>query len=321
LTLAHRRQHRNFHSAPEYQYVHHPHPRPAPSPPLHHRHHQSTAALTMMPSLATTCLPPPARGSSPASLWASQHPNILPPMSISPSKKRQLPQVPPFQRRESGVYPARISAHLYHRHQRIPDAMEMYSDSEITTPRTAYDKMFYPHPARPSSSTGNNLHRQHRGSRPEDTGRRASSLARSMFSPLERETAALISQQTLDEQDSGLESVRFESRNEQARRESIEFIPRRSRRSLLLEQRMYESEGGVGYDRGERDWANRLSQQHRSLDHTTSSRDQVIMREMKEGSETGSAARDVEERIGSSGAASGAGSQVSRRTGYVLSFR
>lgn len=195
------------------------------------------------------------------------------PLSMSPSnKKRQLPQVPSnlMTRRSTAAFVTsrRLSSvtQAFHGHrgrasstaaEEAMTPMGMYSDSEVTTSRPSYasERLFYAHPAsRPTSSAGNqppsanrhHHHRHHRGSR-ADTSRRASSLARSMFSPTEPETFE--HQQPMQRQephlDDTLADVRFESRNEQARRESMEFIPRRSRRGQLLERR-YDSEGGVG---------------------------------------------------------------------------
>ena len=262
------------------------------SPPFYHRHHHQMLPQTSLP-------PRLPSSSSPASMWAAQHPSILPAssgpvtvmaphsLSMSPSsKKRQLPQVPAVvthhqqqQRRmtAAGIMtsnfpsPRRLShgtQFVQHPHRPSSAAeamtpMGMYSDSEVTTSRPSFasERIFYAHPTRPTSSAGNNgngrhhhHHRHHRASRAETTSRRASSLARSMFSPTEAEATMIqtsIPQTHIDprfesEQDPGLDSLRFESQHEKTRRESLEFIPRRSRRQQLLETRRYESEGGVG---------------------------------------------------------------------------
>ena len=185
------------------------------------------------------------------------------------SKKRQLPQVPmtgrssrdqlnyapqmypgttgiPFDPNEQ-LPPPQRTHHPYRSHftrTSSGDSMTpqgMYSDSEITArPSYSTEKLFYAHPThRPMSTTA---HRDRRSK---------SSVSRSVYSPeTESPRGAIIDSGDRDRDRGiilGADGSTVRKGREDVRRESVEFIPRRSR---IREKTRFESEREKGPDEG-----------------------------------------------------------------------
>lgn len=174
------------------------------------------------------------------------------------SKKRQLPQVPLTGRSSRDqlnfpppqVFPSAIpfdpskqqQRHTYRSHftrTSSGDSMTpqgMYSDSEITArPSYSTDKLFYAHPT----------HRPMSGSHHRDR-RSKSSVSRSIYSP-ETESRGVIGVIDTEGLDDHHSSSTIRKSREDVRRESVEFIPRRSR---IREKTRFDSEREKGVDEG-----------------------------------------------------------------------
>lgn len=118
----------------------------------------------------------------------------------------------------------------------------MYSDSEITArPSYSTEKLFYAHPThgRPISTA---THRDRRSK---------SSVSRSIYSPeTESPRGGHLESSALDDgsmSGSTVRKSREDVRRDDGRRESVEFIPRRSR---IRERTRFESERERGPDEG-----------------------------------------------------------------------
>lgn len=149
----------------------------------------------------------------------------------SPSKKRQLPQVPQQMTRRQPSLPHELLQHQQPQGPRSWRAMSqafarassgealtpmgMYSDSELSSTRPS-DRLFYAHPTRSSSSAG---HRVSRAGRLSVAGRG--------YSP---EVEDYERRDSLAPDYSYERSVGRRKSREEARRESVEYVQRQSRR-------------------------------------------------------------------------------------------